>query len=631
MRVRFAGRDLDGFVVERRAHAEHPGRLADVRRVVSPEPVLTPEVLALCRAVADRNAGVLGDVLRLAVPKRHAAAERALDKSGSAHALPASPPPNRDRGPHTPPARRSCAASPPVRRPAAAWLALPGRTADQDWPAALAVAAATAVAAGRGALVVVPDHRDVDRVDRALTALLGPGQHVRLTADQGPQARYTAWLKVLRGHVRCVVGTRAAAFAPLHDLGLVAWWDDGDDLLDEPRAPYPHVRDVLTLARRPDAARPWSPGVRPQRPGPAARRGGRARRGAAARPTSVRAAAPRVLVAGDDLDRAGPAALARLPPLAWRTAKAALENGPVLVQVPRRGYLPSLACQHCREPARCAALPRTDGYAGRRLGADLPVVRCDLRAAGLRLPGVRRPRAAVDGGRRPPHGRGARPRLPRRPGPNLRLGRGARRGRSRTGARHRHPRRRTGRRGRLRGDAPPRRLGPARPVRPRRRRRGAPPLAGRGGPDPARPGRRRRGPGRYPDAYDDPRGRGAGPLGPRLARLPRARRAGRAGAAAGRDDGPGGRTPRAARRGGGRGRPPRDGRAPRAAPVPATELTDLADRRPDARPGAPARTPRPARSISRGTSPRCGPSARPARSRSRSRYGWTWPTVRAEP
>ena len=30
-----------------------------------------------------RQAGVLGDVLRLAVPKRHAAAERALDKAGT--------------------------------------------------------------------------------------------------------------------------------------------------------------------------------------------------------------------------------------------------------------------------------------------------------------------------------------------------------------------------------------------------------------------------------------------------------------------------------------------------------------------------------------------------------------------
>ncbi len=40
--------------------------------------MLTPEVLALCRAVADRYAGTLSDVLRLAVPRRHATAERAL-------------------------------------------------------------------------------------------------------------------------------------------------------------------------------------------------------------------------------------------------------------------------------------------------------------------------------------------------------------------------------------------------------------------------------------------------------------------------------------------------------------------------------------------------------------------------
>ena len=112
----------------------------------------------------------------------------------------------------------------------------------------LAEAARAAVEGGRGAVLVVPDHRDVVRVEAALAEVLGPGRHTRLTADQGPQARYTAYLKVLRGHAQVVVGTRAAAFAPVRDLGLVAWWDDGDDLLDEPRAPYPHVREVL-LAR----------------------------------------------------------------------------------------------------------------------------------------------------------------------------------------------------------------------------------------------------------------------------------------------------------------------------------------------------------------------------------------------
>jgi primosomal protein N' (replication factor Y) len=45
---------------------------------------------------------------------------------------------------------------------------------------------------------------------------------------------------------------------------------------------------------------------------------------------------------------------ARLPTLAWRTAREALAAGaPVLVQVPRRGYVPSLACARCRTPARC--------------------------------------------------------------------------------------------------------------------------------------------------------------------------------------------------------------------------------------------------------------------------------------
>jgi primosomal protein N' (replication factor Y) (superfamily II helicase) len=370
VRVRFAGRDLDGFVVQRRPYAEHPGRLAAVRRVVSSEPVLTPEILTLCRAVADHHAGVLGDVLRLAVPKRHAAAERALDKSGppTLAMIPAPEPWPWSAYPAGEALLRRIAAG---EAPAAAWLALPGRAPEEDWPRALAVAAATTVAGGRGALVVVPDHRDVDRVDAELGALLGPGQHVRLTADQGPQARYTVWLKVLRGHVRCVVGTRAAAFAPLHHLGLVAWWDDGDDLLEEPRAPYPHVREVLRL--------------RATQSGAALLTGGFARSVAVqqlvedgvlmpvqARADALRAAAPRVHVAGDDLDRSGPAALARLPPLAWRTAKAALEHGPVLVQVPRRGYLPALACQHCREPARC---PRCHGPMGMPEGLSVPTCR----------------------------------------------------------------------------------------------------------------------------------------------------------------------------------------------------------------------------------------------------------------
>src|SRR5262249_9155368 len=44
---------------------------------------------------------------------------------------------------------------------------------------------------------------------------------------------------------------------------------------------------------------------------------------------------------------------ARLPTIAWRTAKDALKAGPVLIQVPRQGYVPALACAKCRRSAQC--------------------------------------------------------------------------------------------------------------------------------------------------------------------------------------------------------------------------------------------------------------------------------------
>ena len=358
VKVRFAGKDVSGFVLARVRDAEHVGALTAIRKVVSSEAVLTPQVALLARSVADHYAGVFSDVARLAVPPRHAGAEKALDSAELPAA--ASRADATDSEPSADSAWNRYPAGPAFLhrlrgggRPAAAWLAAPTTDPSSDWPTAVAQAARATLDGGRGAVLVVPDYRDVDRLDAALTQHLGPGRHVRLTASQGPQARYTAFLKVLRGHVQCVVGTRAAAFAPVHDLGLVAWWDDGDDLLAEPRAPYPHVREVLRL--------------RAQQSGAALLSGGFTRSVAIQQWVSSgfavsveaqqdRRLLPRVIVAGDEreVERSGAAAKAHLPSAAWRTAHNALATGPVLVQVPFRGYLPSLRCALCREQARCA-------------------------------------------------------------------------------------------------------------------------------------------------------------------------------------------------------------------------------------------------------------------------------------
>src|SRR6266496_5604369 len=86
VRVRFAGRLTGGYLLARADASDHQGSLAYLERVVSPEPVLTAEIAGLARAVADRYGGTLADVLRLAIPPRHAAVESASPGRGTASA-----------------------------------------------------------------------------------------------------------------------------------------------------------------------------------------------------------------------------------------------------------------------------------------------------------------------------------------------------------------------------------------------------------------------------------------------------------------------------------------------------------------------------------------------------------------
>ena len=64
VRVRFSGKLVDGWVLERVAASDHTGRIERIAKVVSPDPVLTPEVADLARVVADRLGGSRADVLR---------------------------------------------------------------------------------------------------------------------------------------------------------------------------------------------------------------------------------------------------------------------------------------------------------------------------------------------------------------------------------------------------------------------------------------------------------------------------------------------------------------------------------------------------------------------------------------
>jgi primosomal protein N' (replication factor Y) len=384
VKVKFNGQDLSGFIMERAAESDAGHVLLPLAKVVSPVPVLTPEVRDLSTAVAARYSGTVSDVLRVAVPPRVARLEKAFLAAREPAGVP-------EPAPSDEPA---CAGRDAAG--GAAWADYRNGTSflrhlaeggspravlnplrgygPEGWPQMLAQAVAAACASGRGALVVVPDNRDLDRLEDAVSDLLPEQAVARLTAEDGPTPRYQNFLRLLAGTARVAIGTRSAAYAPVKDLGLVICWDDGDDLLIEQRAPYAHAREVLLL--------------RAEQAGAACLLAGHTRSTETQRLVEtgwalpveaersvIRRTVARVVNTADSFEqeRDPLARISRLPGAAWRAAKDGLDRGPVLVQVARAGYVPSLVCESCREPARCGTCQGPLALAGR--GSPVPQCR----------------------------------------------------------------------------------------------------------------------------------------------------------------------------------------------------------------------------------------------------------------
>ncbi len=344
--LRSAGRMMDAFVIEVVADDGSERPLSAVEAVVSPLPVLPERLYTLARRVADRAAGSVSDVLRLAVPKRMVRAEKAWA---------AAPPPE---PPEVVPAARE--------RVAAVLASYPGLSEALDagdrlaldapprphaelprgaWADLLAAAAVHVLARGRSAVLVVPDYRDQAQLLAALGELVAPDAIVRDDSDQSGPARYAQYLRTLAPAPCIVVGRRSGVYAPASDTGLVALWDDGDSLLSEPLSPGVHARDAAL--------------VRQELEGSALMFAGHTRTTDVQRLVDVgyvreipaaRRASPRVVLSAT---REGEQRQSRVPSSAFAAAREALQSGPVLVQVARPGYAPSLVCADCRRPARC--------------------------------------------------------------------------------------------------------------------------------------------------------------------------------------------------------------------------------------------------------------------------------------
>lgn len=371
VRVRFAGRLVDAIVLERVAQSPHEGALRFIERVISPEVVAPERVRVLIDALADRYAGIRSDIYRSAIPARHAKAEE-TDTTTPWEELGEANEPDLSAWTGYAFGESFVDAVVDGKLARAAWQVAPG----EDWAGAIAALAAKVALDGAGALVVVPDQRDVDRVETALRETVGPRQITTLTASQGPQARYSRYLSVLHGQGRIVVGTRSAAFAPVEKLGLIFLMFDGDDSLVDPRAPYVHAREVVTTRSSLEQTSLVIGGYARTAEVQLMVESGWMHSLAAPREI-LRARSPHIRAAGDsdfELERDPRANQARIPSIAFQAATRALEAGlPVLFQVPRTGYIQSLACGQCRTPSRCRWC---NGPLGLPSGGDAVVPTC---------------------------------------------------------------------------------------------------------------------------------------------------------------------------------------------------------------------------------------------------------------
>ncbi|WP_176702730.1 primosomal protein N' [Actinomyces vulturis] len=379
-------KNLDGWILKRDSLTTHIGTLIDLTRVVSPLPVLTPNLLDLAQAVAQRCACTIPDVLRLAIPPRHARVEKTflpirtcdlpvsntsiLGRDITSEKLSATPEGSQsletfahyDGGHEFFSAlsnswichRDSEQSDHTVRTPRGVWTWVPDHQGDNPTPwHALFALIKQAHQHGKSVLVLLPTTR------QAITFLDGARQHcpdvpaTLMTSNQGHSERYQAYCAALSGQVTLIVGTRSAAYAPMVNPGLMMMLDDVSSHYVEQRSPYAHTRTVLSLRSTHEHIPLLIAGLTRSVETQAWVEAGWAQSISAPRPLKRKHLAKVQAPTYEDLEAEGASGHARIPSRALSLIRRAVTSGPVLVQVAHSVARPILVCARCRAHAHC--------------------------------------------------------------------------------------------------------------------------------------------------------------------------------------------------------------------------------------------------------------------------------------
>ena len=384
VRVRFGNRRVNGIIWERAQHSDTPdSSLRYLERVLGGEILVPARLRDDITLIAQAYGGTRANIVRLAVPPRVAWVEKQ---------------------------QRHTAASDDDTVTRQAWFASRrdelGTEVLQDyenlhllghaltsggkgafvvdampgaghWAALFAWMTVCALAAGRGVVAVMPSMRAVDDAVRQLQSqglrVFGPhdpqhdgytGDIAVLGASMAPAERYRAYLAVAGGQVRCVIGTRAAMYAPMDGDALFVIVDDTAYQQADGMMPYANARGVLRLRAQAHAGvfvalgnarsplSQWETDGRHTGQSPVSGYSTSIQ----PLPVAVKNQLPWVRwLNRQELARlADPSIGTRVPHTAVTVLSRALKTGPVLLSIPQDGIAQTLSCAACHRQARCA-------------------------------------------------------------------------------------------------------------------------------------------------------------------------------------------------------------------------------------------------------------------------------------
>lgn len=310
---------LSGFVVELTDKSDHAGSLSNVDELVSSASVLKPSVYELCRQIADRQCTAISDVLRLAIPNRSVAIEKKwlADQANKIADQSSGEKSNKNDAKLTEIIQPICDPEP-------------------LWVSKVCAAALETLQFGQSAIICVPDLADIHIVQEHLEQQTEA--HVALHSEQKGSQSYAAFLRCLEPKPVIVVGNRNALFAPVHNLGLISLWDDGDHSHIQQQSPYIHSREIALMRQSIEQCSiRFSAHVRSAEVARLVRIG-------YLTDITQSFAPPKVAISDSG---------SRLDTAAWIAIREASQSGPVLVQVAAKGISTSLFCTRCSNRASC--------------------------------------------------------------------------------------------------------------------------------------------------------------------------------------------------------------------------------------------------------------------------------------